>query len=101
MKNTIIAAIKNRNLLNVTCKGLNRTVAPYLIYESKAGDEILHSWQVSGEFDRTPPPDWCNLRIDEITSATALAEHYGQPQPEYNPDSTRFHRVIVSTPKGP
>lgn len=60
LKNTIVAAIQDKNLLNVTCKGLNRTVEPYLIYESKAGDEILHSWQVSGEFDKTPPPDWCN-----------------------------------------
>lgn len=82
------------------CKGINRTVEPYLIYESKAGDEILHSWQVSGDYDRTPPPDWCNLRMDEITAATVLAEHYAQPHPEYNPNSTRFHRVLVSTPQG-
>lgn len=100
MKSAIIEAIQGRNLLNVTCKGLNRTVEPYLISESKAGDEILHSWQVSGEFDRTPPPDWCDLRMDEITAATALAELYVQPHPEYNPNSTRFHRVIVSTPQG-
>jgi len=98
MKNTIIAAIQARNLLQVICKGYTRTVEPYLLYESKAGDEILHSWQVSGEWEKTPPPDWCNLRLDEITSATALAEHYDQPRPDYNPTSTRFHRVIVSTP---
>jgi hypothetical protein len=99
MKSTIVEAIKDRNLLNVICKGLSRTVEPYLIYESKSGDEVLHSWQVSGEFDRTLPPDWCDLRMDEITAAT-VAEHYAQPHPEYNPNSTRFHRVLVSTPQG-
>jgi hypothetical protein len=101
MKSTIIEAIQSRSLLEITCKGYNRVVEPYLLYESKAGGEILHSWQVDGEWDKTPPPDWCNLRLDEITSAVVLEQQYEFPRPEYNPSSTRFHRVIASTPVGP
>ncbi len=100
MKATLIEAIQNRSLVRVICKGYTRVVQPYLLYESKSGNETLHGWQVSGEYDKTSPPDWCNLNLKYITAVTVLEDHYGQPHPDYNPNSKGFYRVLASTPKG-
>ena len=99
LKSTILKAIQNRNLLWVVYKGLAKVVEPYLLYESKSGDEILHGWQTSGEYDKSPPPDWCNLNLESINAATVLEDRYRQPHPHYNPNSKNFHRVIAFTPK--
>ena len=98
-RQAIEAAILSRNLLQVRGRGLTRIVEPYLLYESKAGALILHSWQVAGEFEESCPPDWCDLRLDEIYAVTVLDKRYERPHPDYNPNSKRFHRVIVYTPK--
>ena len=100
MKTTIIGAITDRRMLRVVYKGLTRIVEKYVLYRSQSGVEILHSWQTAGEYEITPPPDWCNLRLTNISSVTLLDERYEVPHPDYNPSSTQFHHVIASTPKG-
>jgi hypothetical protein len=69
MRQAIIESIQHRRRLRVVCKGLVRIVEPYLLFESKGGAEILHGWQVAGEFTETPPPDWCNLKLTDISDA--------------------------------
>jgi hypothetical protein len=97
---TILQAIRDRLRLRVRYKGQERILDPYLLYETHAGAEILHGWQVDGAFEHSKPPDWCNLKLDQISRAT-LAEPYGEPQQDYNPESSNFYRIIAATPKGP
>jgi hypothetical protein len=101
MQTKIIEAIRNRNMLQIVCKGFSRTVEPYLIYESKEGRILLHGWQTEGEYDQTPPPDWCNLRIEDMTTVVILDQKYQSPHPEYKPRSKMFYRVIECTPTPP
>jgi len=101
VRSTILAAIENRRRLQVTFRGQSRTVEPYLVFATKARQEVLHSWQTAGDWTHSPPPDWCDMKLVDISAATALAEHYTQPNEGYNPESPRFHRVVICTPQGP
>jgi hypothetical protein len=91
----IARAIAGRNLLRVVYHDGTRTVAPYLIYATKDETLVLHGWQVSGAYRTTPPPDWCNLRLSDISSATILPKTFSRPHRDYNPASPQFHRVII------
>jgi len=94
MQDVICQAIREKRLLTVLYKNLERVVEPYLPFATKAGDLVLHSWQVEGEYEKTPPPDWCDMRLSDISSITLLNRTFEQPHPKYNRESPRFHRVI-------
>jgi hypothetical protein len=49
MQGMICQAIREKWLIDVTCKGLVRQLEPYLIFESMDRVVVLHSWQVSCE----------------------------------------------------
>lgn len=70
MERRLCDAIRGRKVLTVSYKDLIRVVEPYLLYESKNGAVILHAWQVSGDYEKTPPPDWCNMTVEDIDDAT-------------------------------
>lgn len=90
----ITRAIDQHRLLVVVDEAGERMIEPYLVFESAAGDMLLHGWQRSGAFRRQPPPKWCNLHIEDLASVEITAEHFTQPQADYNPRSSHFHRVL-------
>ena len=94
----LVKAIEGREVVSLIHKGMKRIVEPYLIYETKAGKTLLHGWQTGGEWDKTPPPDWCNLHLDDISEVELLAKHYSAPHEGYNPEGPKFYRVLVATP---
>lgn len=94
MQDVICQAIREKRLLIVLYKNLERVVEPYLLFENKGGGLVLHSWQVQGEYEKTPPPDWCNMSLSDISSVTPLNQTFEQPHPDYNAESSRFYRVI-------
>jgi hypothetical protein len=98
MKNTVFAnitqAIDEHRMLLVTDEAGPRLIEPYLIFESAAGDMLLHGWQQAGAFRNAPPPRWCNLHLDDIVTAQILDEYFAKPHRDYNPRSPQFHRVL-------
>lgn len=54
----------------------------------------LHAWQVSGQWSKNPPPDWCDISLADVEWVELLAERFEQPHEGYNPESDRCHRVI-------
>lgn len=90
----IARAIDGHCLIVVTDDVGARIIEPYLVFESAAGDMLLHGWQRDGAFKESPPPDWCNLHLDDMLTVKVLAERFGQPRHDYNPRSSNFHRVI-------
>ena len=76
----LASAIRARQCICLLCKGLSRVIEPYLIFEDKAGVQILHGWQTSGEWEKTSPPDWINLRLVDVQQVEVLKETYNQPQ---------------------
>jgi hypothetical protein len=89
-------AIDGHRLLRITDDAGARVIEPYLIFESAKGDMVLHGWQRSGAFRKTPPPRWCNLHVEDIFTIDVLPERFSKPHRDYNPHSTNFHRVIYA-----
>lgn len=92
--NQIVQAIDVHRLIAVRDEAGVRVIEPYLIFESAKGDMLLHGWQRSGAFRRTPPPLWCNLHLDDILGVEALPGRFAKPHEDYNPRGPAFHRVI-------
>ncbi|MDO8542599.1 MAG: hypothetical protein Q7S40_19335 [Opitutaceae bacterium] len=86
--------ISEKAVISVVYEGGTRVVEPYLVYESKDGNRVLHSWQQSGAWKHSPPPDWANLSVSKISSITPTEKSFDQPHPDYNPQSDRFHHVL-------
>jgi hypothetical protein len=87
-------AIAKRAVLSIRYGNGNRVVEPYLVFESKDGKQFLHGWQVSGAWDESPPPTWCTLALDEISSFSPTGANFRQPHQGYNPTSNHFHIVL-------
>lgn len=96
-RKTLCQYIQEKWLLSVLYNGKERIVEPYLLFETKKGNRVLHSWQTEGEYDDTPPPDWCNMSLSGISRVVPLNDHFDKPHPDYNPGSPLFHRVICCT----
>ncbi len=94
MNDQICDAIAKKQIIKVIYNEAERIVEPYLLFETAKGKLILHSWQLEGSWEKTPPPDWCNMSLEKISSITPLDKFYKSPQPEYNPHSNRFYKII-------
>src|SRR5687768_16505621 len=91
---TLTRAIDGHRLVVVTDEAGVRVMEPYLIFESKSGDMLLHGWQRSGAFRTDPPPRFCNLHLDDILAARLGSERFASAHHAYNPRSANFHRVL-------
>jgi len=98
MEELIRDGILNRKVLTVHYKGLVRVVEAYLLFETKDGAIVVHAWQVSGEYEKTPPPDWCNMGLLDISLVVPTGDIYHRPRDGYNPQGSGFHKVLVFTP---
>jgi predicted DNA-binding transcriptional regulator YafY len=95
MKQTIITAINNRNVLKFEYKGRLRILNPHALYrEDQHGAEVLHAWQTGGQSSTRVPPCWGNFHLDEIIGLTVLSENFSAPQVDFNPE--RFLHLIHS-----
>ena len=75
MRNIIIEAINNQNLVELVYDGGARIVEPYCFGISKQGNELLRVYQVSG-FSSTNKMDWKLLSIDKIINLKILDEKF-------------------------
>ena len=102
VKETLIRAIDDRHTVRILYKEAERVIDPYVLYETRSGSEVLHGWQTEGVYETSPPPKWCNLKVDDI-SDVALVGEYKETHRGYNPQSSQFHRIIravkVSSPR--
>jgi hypothetical protein len=93
MEELIRQAIRAKRLLTVCHNNLTRVVEPYAIYTTPDETLMLESRLVAGDYERTPPPHWCPIRLTEITSVTLLPQVF-LPHPEYKPHSPRYQRAM-------
>lgn len=91
--NRIVEAIDGHRLLKLVDDAGERIVEPYLIYESAAGDMLVHGWQRGGAGER-PSPGWCNVHLDDLVAVELMPGRFATPHPEYNPRWAGFHRVL-------
>ena len=87
-------AIDGHYLVTLQDDGGARVVEPYLIYESAAGDMLLHGRQLAGAYTQKPPPKWLNRNLEDIFAVELSSDQFWRPHAGYRPRSPTFHRIL-------
>lgn len=125
-RNDIIDAINNRKVVYIYYSGVEgksndghgvitkgyRTIEPYLLGVTYAGNLVVRAWQQNGASDsnkglnRIPRPDhdilagWRLFYIDGITSFLLTGKHFSTKKnkirPNYNPDDKQMKEIILA-----
>jgi predicted DNA-binding transcriptional regulator YafY len=116
-RDKVADAIKNNDVVYIYYAGdktVNkgyRTIEPYVLGRSKAGNLVLRAWQQAGATDRgnNPTrkndeiPGWRLFRLDGITSLVKTlrkfetdASYIASNRPNYNPADTQMSQIIVA-----
>lgn len=116
-RNTVADAIQNKDIVFIYYSGdetINRgyrTIEPYVLGTSTAGNIVLRAWQQNGATDTgnapTRPndniPGWRLFRLDGITSmAKTLRKFETDPtymsshRPNYNPQDKQMTQIIMA-----
>lgn len=81
MRNTIIDAIKNRQMLSFTYSGLYRVVEPHAVGMSRAGNDVLRCFQIQGGHV-TPGHEWDLCDLSKICHLT-VGQSFSGMRPGY------------------
>ena len=100
-------SIKNRNVVTIYYdgeedggKGL-RTIEPYCVGTSKAGNQVLRAWDMEGashtaKTGEQPLPGWRLFRLDRIGNySTNPRQTFDSARPLYNPDDKGMKGIKV------
>lgn len=123
-RDNVVDAIKNKDVVFIYYAGDDtvnkgyRTIEPFVLGRSKAGNLVLRAWQQAGATDRgnNPTrkndeiPGWRLFRVDGITSLVkTLRKFESDPsylstnRPNYNPKDSQMTEIIMAIepiPKG-
>lgn len=94
MDGTIVGAINQRRLLQLTYHYGTRIVEPHAYGRSKKGHEILRAYQVSGYSESGEPTGWKLFRVDEIGSIVALQSSFA-PRWDYQRDDRAMDQIYA------
>lgn len=116
-RNTVANAINNKDVVFIYYAGdetVNkgyRTIEPYVLGVSKAGNLVVRAWQQAGATDtgnapRRPNdeiPGWRLFRLDGITSMAKTlkkfdtdANYMRTNRPNYNPKDSQMTQIILA-----
>lgn len=94
MKDTIIAAIKNRRLISFRYHDHPRLVEPHLIGINKAGHLALSAYQVGGSSDSRKAPFWRVFLLSDIRQLSTTSDSFVCARPGYNPNDTTMRTIL-------
>lgn len=96
MKTKIDTAIKHKNLLEFTYKGLTRIVEPHTLGVNLKDNEILSAFQIDGESDTIEIPGWGLFSITKISDLKILDENFAEPRfaEGFKRNSDRMKKII-------
>ena len=86
MNQTIVKAIKERRLLELTYKDIQRTVEPYAYGATKTGYEKLTCYQVKGSHSSSKPHTWDYLDVSKIMNLVLLEDTFVGHRDGYKPN---------------
>lgn len=82
MKQTIIDAISNFQVLTFTYSGIGRVVEPHAIGISRTGKELLRCYQTLGGHV-TPGHEWDLCELSKISNLSISGDYFQTPRPGY------------------
>lgn len=83
MKQTIIDAIENRNLLEFSYNGHSRIVEPHTFGVSSKGNDSLSGYQVGGTSDQGIVPNWKLFTVSKIVGLKKSDKTFSGTRPGY------------------
>ncbi|MBC7749160.1 MAG: hypothetical protein H7Z76_11405 [Methylotenera sp.] len=95
MKEQIIKAIENRNLLQFYYDENLRIVEPHTFGFSKKGNDILSAYQIDGKSDKGYVPDWKLFTISKILTLKTLERTFEGEREGYNTDDSRMITIYA------
>jgi len=109
-KTPIIKAVKDKEVLYIFYAGDKtihrgwRTVEPFAVGVSTAGNPVLRAWQQHGVSDSyeglrgkpTEKPGWRLFRLDGITSIINTSKMFTQIKPNYNPKDSQMVTIYAA-----
>lgn len=95
MKQTIIDAIKGRNLLEFSYDGHHRVVEPHTFGVSTKGNDTLSAYQVKGTSDKGSVPDWKQFTISKIVGLKKSDETFTGTRPGYTKGDSRMTKIYA------
>jgi len=116
-RDTVADAIKNKDVVFIYYAGDDtvnkgyRTIEPYVLGRTKAGNLAVRAWQQAGATDRGQNPSrkndeipgWRLFRLDGITSMVktlrkfeADPEYLRTHRPHYNPKDSQMGEIILA-----
>lgn len=82
MLNTIINAIRNRQVLTFTYSGLVRVVEPHAVGVSTKGNDVLRCYQIAGSHV-TPGHEWDFCILSKIRGLQSTGKNFTGNRPDY------------------
>ena len=109
-RDNVADAIKNKDIVFIYYAGDDtvnkgyRTIEPFLLGRTKAGNLALRAWQQAGATDRgnSPTrkndeiPGWRLFRLDGITSLVKTLRKFEGDRPNYNPKHSQMSQIILA-----
>lgn len=95
MRNEIIDAIENRNLLEFVYDGFHRIVEPHTVGISKTGKESLSAYQTRGDSARGSVPCWGQFILSKIEDLKVLDDNFTGTQFGYAKVDSRMSRIYA------
>ena len=86
MRTTICSAIGSKQVIQFYYDGGSRLVEPFCYGMSKAGNELLRGYQISGYSKSGDTVGWKLFRASEISSLVVTDEHFTGIRDGYNPN---------------
>lgn len=94
MLQTIIAAIKNRQVLSLTYKGLQRVVEPHAVGTSPKGNDVLRCYQTVGTHTKNGH-DWDRLTVAKIENLAPNGQNFVGTRPGYSRGDKGMHSIYA------
>lgn len=92
----ICQAIREQKLLGLTRSQGSTVIKPHILYESKTGVVQVSGAYVSGYTSADPGNPWRQYTVPEIRSAEVLDDRFESAESGYNPESSRYQRVLCA-----
>ena len=83
MRQMIIQAIRDRELVTFFYDGYPRTVEPHAYGESSKGEELHRAYQVAGGSSSGRVQSWRLFKVDQINGIHQDGECFSGPRPGY------------------
>lgn len=94
MLQTIINAIRNREVLSFTYTGIARVAEPHAVGVSRAGNNVLRCYQTQGGHVK-PGHEWDLCDLSKLSNLRTTGQHFVNGRPGYKPGDKHMTTIFA------